>query len=61
MSEAPINLNRVRKDRARTDARARADANAARHGLTKAEKVLAAARNERAARILDRHQIEDEE
>ena len=57
----PVNLNRFRKIRAREEARNKADSNAALYGQTKAERVLAAARNEHAARVLDRHQIEDEE
>ncbi|RVT84355.1 DUF4169 family protein [Rhodobacteraceae bacterium CCMM004] len=39
----PVNLNRVRKDRAREAARRRADANAAKHGRTKAERAADAA------------------
>ncbi|MEL6206198.1 MAG: DUF4169 family protein [Pseudomonadota bacterium] len=42
----PINLNKARKARARADARAEADRNAAFHGLTKAQKEVA--RRERA-------------
>lgn len=57
----PVNLNKFRKTRAREDARRLADSNAALHGQTKAERILAAARTEHAARILDRHKIEDEE
>ncbi len=61
MTDTPINLNRARKDRARAEDRAKADANAVKFGMTKAEKVLAAARSQRAARILDGHQVEDDE
>ena len=57
----PINLNRIRKERARDEARERANENAARHGISKAEKVLTAARSERAARILDQHKVDEEE
>lgn len=39
-----VNLTRARKDKARRDARARADANAAAFGLSKAQRGLAAAR-----------------
>ena len=56
----PINLNRARKDRGRSEKRATADANAAKHGRTKAERILEATRNVKAARILDQHRIEDE-
>ncbi|MCO6382359.1 DUF4169 family protein [Oceanicola sp. 502str15] len=47
----PVNLNRVRKDKARTEDKARADANAAFHGLTKAEKERAKAEAARVARL----------
>jgi hypothetical protein len=50
-----INLNRVRKDRERRNARARADANAASFGLSKAERALAAACREDADSKLDAH------
>ncbi|MGB5559126.1 MAG: DUF4169 family protein [Paracoccaceae bacterium] len=58
---APINLNRFRKDRARAEAREMANNNAAKHGLSKAEKVMTAARTARAARLLDQHRADDEE
>jgi hypothetical protein len=48
MAERPVNLNKLRKARARRMEKARADANAAFHGLTTAEK--ARARAERARR-----------
>lgn len=56
----PINLNKARKDRARTEKKARADANAAKFGRTKAERVLDATRNARLRQKLDQHQFEDE-
>lgn len=46
-SDPPINLNKARKARARADARAKADRNAAFHGLTKAEKDAARAETKR--------------
>ncbi|WP_106203253.1 DUF4169 family protein [Aliiruegeria haliotis] len=46
----PINLNRVRKQRARDDARRQADRNAVLHGLPGAEKARAKAEAEREAR-----------
>jgi hypothetical protein len=49
----PVNLNKARKARARDQARAKADANAAKSGVPKAEKHLAAARLAKAARDLD--------
>ena len=45
-----VNLNRFRKEKARAERRAEADANAAKHGRTKAEKALDQARAEKAAR-----------
>ncbi|RDC73417.1 DUF4169 family protein [Rhodovulum sp. 12E13] len=48
----PVNLNRVRKERAKAEAKRRADANAAFHGLTKAQKQAARAE---AARAAERH------
>ena len=57
--QAPVNLNRARKERARAKARAQADANAAKHGRTKAERILAATREEQARRRLDQHRFEE--
>ncbi|MEM9476126.1 MAG: DUF4169 family protein [Pseudomonadota bacterium] len=54
----PINLNRVRKDKARAENRARADANAVKHGRTKAEKQADDARAAKAQRDLDGHRRE---
>ena len=48
-----VNLNKLRKAKARDQDRASADANAAKFGLTKAQKALAAAKAEKAARDLD--------
>lgn len=45
----PVNLNKARKARARDEARRTADANAAFHGLSKAQKRAARAEAERAA------------
>ncbi len=56
----PVNLNRVRKAKARAEAKARADENAVKHGRTKAERLLEAATTEQARKMLDRHRIEDE-
>ena len=57
---APVNLNRARKARAREEARRRADANAARHGRTKAERQAEAAEAERLARRHEEHRRTDE-
>ncbi len=56
----PINLRQARKQRARAERRAEADASAASHGRTKAERILEATRNEKARAKLDQHYIEDE-
>lgn len=47
------NLNRFRKQKAREDARQQADANAAKHGRTKAQKLAEQADKDRAAKHLD--------
>ena len=60
MSEGPVNLNRYRKEKAKAEDKARADANAVKHGRTKAERLLEAARAEKARAMLDRHKLEDE-
>lgn len=52
MSE-PVNLNRFRKQKARAEKKARADHNAAIHGMSKAERDLAKARNARKQQSLD--------
>jgi hypothetical protein len=54
-----VNLNRVRKDRAKAEARATAGANRAVHGRSKAERSLSEAERERAARLLDGAKLED--
>ena len=51
----PVNLNRIRKDKARAEAKARAAENAVKFGRTKAEKMLDKARADQAARALDQH------
>ncbi len=55
------NLGRARKSRASQQARAQADANALKHGRTKAERLLAAARSDQARAMLDQHRLEGEE
>lgn len=47
------NLNRFRKQKAREEARREADANAARHGRTKAQKLTEEADRDRVAKHLD--------
>lgn len=55
MSDKPVNLNRVRKDRARAAKKARAEENSLKFGRSKAEISLDQARKSRAAQILDAH------
>lgn len=57
MSE-PINLNKARKTRLRAGTKARADANAAMSGRSKAERAAEAAQSDRARAHLDRHRVE---
>jgi hypothetical protein len=53
-----INLRRARKTRDRADARAGADANAARHGRSKSAKAQHGAERDLARRTLDAHRRE---
>ena len=53
-----VNLRAKRKEAARKDARQKADENAAKHGLTKAERDLQKARAEQARAKLDGHERE---
>ena len=55
MSDKPVNLNRVRKDKARAAKKARAEENSLKFGRSKAEISLDQARTSRAAQILDAH------
>ncbi|MES2915874.1 MAG: DUF4169 family protein [Pseudomonadota bacterium] len=55
-----VNLRIAKKQAARKAARSVADANAAKHGRTKAERDLEKARAEKAARELDGHKRETE-
>ena len=50
-----VNLSNFRKQKARADKRAAGDANAAQHGLSKAQKALAKARRAKADKDLDGH------
>ena len=55
----PVNLNKARKARDRAAEKAQADANALRHGRTKAERLLEAAQAEKARRALDQAKFEE--
>jgi hypothetical protein len=54
----PVNLNRVRKEKARAEAKARASENAVKFGRTKADKDLEKARTDQARKTLDAHRKE---
>ncbi|MGB0660264.1 MAG: DUF4169 family protein [Mangrovicoccus sp.] len=60
MADKPISLSKFRKARARSDARAKADANAVKFGRTKAEKAQEKAETETAKRQLEAHKREDD-
>lgn len=55
----PVNLNKVRKDRDKAEAKRLADENAVKFGRTKAERVAAAARDAKTAERLDQHKFEE--
>lgn len=55
MSGKVVNLSRARKSRARDDKRRQADENAAKHGRSKAERLIEKADALRAKRHLDGH------
>jgi hypothetical protein len=57
----PVNLNRFRKQKARATDKARADQNAALHGVSKAERDLAGARSDLAKRNLDNAERGDDQ
>ena len=59
MSKTVINLRQARKSKARDRKRAEADANAARHGMTTAERTTLLSEKTRTRRLLDGHQVED--
>ncbi|MFU8866120.1 MAG: DUF4169 family protein [Rhodobacterales bacterium] len=54
----PVNLNRVRKQKARVEEKARANENAVKFGRSKAQKEAEKAQAEAAARLLDQHRKE---
>ncbi len=59
MTGPVVNLNKVRKARDRAARKAQADANALKHGRTKAQKRLEALRADKAKRILDGAKFEE--
>jgi phage protein D len=54
------NLNKARKERSRAEEKARADANAVKHGRTKAQRLLEAAQADKARTQLDGLKFETE-
>lgn len=60
MTRDIVNLNKVRKEVDRAKKKAQADENAAKFGMTKAERILIATRNAQARSKLDQHELEDE-
>lgn len=60
MSEGPVNLNRVRKQKARAKDKARADENAARFGRTKMQKSLEKAQADKARATLEQHRRDED-
>ena len=60
MTGKVVNLNRARKARARDATRREADANAAKHGRSKAERQADAAETARAKADLDGHKRDPE-
>lgn len=56
----PVNLNKARKAKTRSDAKAKADENAVRFGRTKAQKVLEATQVAAAHARLSQLKFEDE-
>jgi hypothetical protein len=59
MTGQPVNLRRARKHKARQQARAEADASAARHGEARPVRSLRQAQDELEARRLGGHRRED--
>ena len=57
--QAPINLNKVRKARNLATEKAKADSNAVKFGRTTAERLLDAARVEKARQHLDQSKSEE--
>ncbi|WP_299731597.1 DUF4169 family protein [uncultured Tateyamaria sp.] len=60
MSDSPINLNKVRKERARAADKARANQNVVAFGRSKAEKQAVGKEEERTRRQLDGKALRDD-
>ncbi len=59
MMAEPVNLNRFRKAKARSDRKARADENAVRFGRTKAERDLEKTQLDKARNAIDQHKHDE--
>lgn len=59
MTGSVVNLNKARKARDRAEEKAQADANALKHGRTKAQRLLEATQAEKARRALDGAKFEE--
>ena len=53
-----VNLRQARKDKARAEKEALAEANRQKFGRSKAEKALADAERDKAGRVLDAHRLD---
>ncbi len=53
-----VNLRQARKNKARTEAEKNADANRAKHGVAKSEKLQTKAERDKASRDLDQKRID---
>ena len=60
MTDTPINLNKARKQRDRAAAKRRADENAAKHGLTKAQRTANDLTAKLDAARIARHKLSDD-
>jgi hypothetical protein len=54
-----INLRRARKNKARAEKAAKADANRVTHGIAKPARDLAKARREKDKRVVDAHKLDE--
>jgi hypothetical protein len=55
-----VNLRRARKDKARREKEAAADANRAKHGVAKSERNLVKARGEKEKHKVESHKLSDD-
>jgi len=60
MTGSVVNLNKARKAQDRAKEKAQADANAVKHGRTKAQRLLEATQAEKARRALDQSKFDEE-